>query len=108
MASETDPALSDSSDHIGDIAIEPTNGAASGGGKKNGKRNGKDKKKEKEVPIEELYDLSQPIKRVRAAAASAAESYLQFFMLSNNCIFHFADRAPLQGCTRGSHRGHRR
>jgi hypothetical protein len=46
--------------------------------------------------------------RAAAAAASAAESYLQFFMLSNNCIFHFADRAPLQGCTRGSHRGHRR
>jgi hypothetical protein len=78
MASETDPTLSDSSDHIGDIAVEPTNGAvAAGEGKKNAKRNGKDKKKEKEVPIEELYDLSQPIKRVRSAAASVVESYLQ-------------------------------
>jgi hypothetical protein len=48
------------------------------------------------------------VRAAAAAAASAAESYLQFFMLSNNCIFHFADRAPLQGCTRGSHRGHRR
>ncbi|KAL3769760.1 hypothetical protein ACHAWO_011288 [Cyclotella atomus] len=74
MASETDPALSDSSDHIGDIAIEPTNGAASGGGKKNGKRNGKDKKKEKEVPIEELYDLSQPIKRIERPSKDAHEA----------------------------------
>lgn len=62
MASETDtPAMEE---HIGDISVDAdaVNGTAEGA-KKNGKRNnGKDKKKE--VPIEELYDLSQPIKRV--------------------------------------------
>lgn len=33
----------------------------------------------------------------------------KFCMLSHtNWLFCFADRAPFQGCTRGSHRGHRR
>lgn len=63
MASETDPTTEE---HIGDIAVDSTNGVSEGkknGGKRGG---GKDKKKEKEkeVPIEEMYDLSQPIKRV--------------------------------------------
>ena len=64
MASETDPTT-DVDEHIGDIAIDTPEdtpeAAANDDGKKNGKR-GKDKKNE--VPIEELYDLSKPIKRV--------------------------------------------
>jgi hypothetical protein len=60
MASETDPTTEE---HIGDIAVDST--GVSEGKKNGGKRGGgKDKKKEKEVPIEEMYDLSQPIKRV--------------------------------------------
>lgn len=61
-------------EHIGDIALDIDNDETAddaaninnGSDKKNGKQQrggGKDKKKE-EVPIEELYDLSQPIKRV--------------------------------------------
>lgn len=60
-------------EHIGDIALEIENDETAddaaninGSDKKNGKQRGggKDKKKEELVPIEELYDLSQPIKRV--------------------------------------------
>lgn len=70
MASETDPTT-DVDEHIGDISLDdatpeedtPEATVNNDDGKKNGKRaGGKDKKKE--VPIEELYDLSKPIKRV--------------------------------------------
>lgn len=74
MASETTTDSPPTEEHI---AVDAANGAAADGAKKNGKRNnGKDKKKE--VPIEELYDLSQPIKRV--------SSTLHIYGLS--CIIH--------------------
>jgi hypothetical protein len=39
--------------------------------KSNGEGKGKGRKKEPEVPIEELYDLSKPIPKVRFADAPA-------------------------------------
>lgn len=59
------PAIVDTpenDDFIGDIT---TPAAAEGNGKKGNAKKGNKKQEQKEqVPIEELYDLSKPIKRV--------------------------------------------
>ena len=62
MTDETTPTVSPAAEPVVEDASPPendANGAAASGQKK-------DNKGEKEqVPIEELYDLSKPIKRVR-------------------------------------------
>ena len=62
MVDETTPTAPPAAEPVVDYASPPENDA--NGAAANGKN--KDNKGEKEqVPIEELYDLSKPIKRVR-------------------------------------------
>jgi len=60
--------------------VEPTNGDADK--KKGGKR---EERKRDETPIEELYDLSQTIPKVRLSTCAEVEYYdlLTKYMLSN-------------------------
>ena len=77
IAIEVPQATIDMSDFIGDIVADsaattpdvvdetsPPENDAGGNKKGNGKSKGNNKQQKDQVPIEELYDLSKPIKRV--------------------------------------------
>jgi uncharacterized coiled-coil DUF342 family protein len=69
IVDETSPPEND-----GAAAAAPADGAKKGGKGKKGKNNNNKREEKEQVPIEELYDLSKPIKRIERPSKDQHES----------------------------------